>query len=108
MTRRSWARTPQPTLRAHAGAVLACDFFVVETVRLQTLYVLFFIELHTRRVFVTGCTAHPTAAWVVQQARNLLWEWDQAGIRPAMLIRDRDVKFPAAFDDVFRSEGSRV
>jgi hypothetical protein len=95
-------------LRAHAGAVLECDFFVVETVRLQTLYVLFFIELHTRRVFVTGCTAHPTAAWVVQQARNLLWEWDQAGIRPAMLIRDRDAKFPPAFDDVFRSEGSRV
>ena len=51
-------------LRAHAQGVLACDFFTVETIRLQTLFVLFFIELHTRRVFVAGCTEHPSAAWV--------------------------------------------
>ena len=50
-------------LRAHAGAVLECDFLTVETVRLRTLHVLFFIEVRTRRVFVAGCTAHPTAAW---------------------------------------------
>src|SRR5215210_656631 len=60
-------------LRAHAGAVLACDFFAVETVRLPTLYVLFVIEVHTRRVFVAGCTAQPTAAWVTQRARKLVW-----------------------------------
>ena len=108
MTRRSWARTPQPTLRAHAGAVLACDFFVVETVRLQTLYVLFFIELHTRRVFVAGCTARPTAAWVTQQARNLAWRLGDDGIRPTLLVRDRDATFTRAFDDVFRSDGLRV
>src|SRR5919199_5550697 len=51
-------------LRAHAGAVLACDFFTVETVRLRTLHVLFFIEVHTRWVLVAGCTEHPSAAWV--------------------------------------------
>jgi putative transposase len=95
-------------LRAHAGAVLACDFFAVETVWLQTLYVLFFIEVHTRRVFVAGCTAHPTAAWVTQQARNLAWDLDEAGVKPTVLVRDRDTKFPRAFDDVFRSEGARV
>jgi hypothetical protein len=95
-------------LRAHAGAVLECDFFTVETVRLHILHVLFFIELRTRRVFVAGCTAHPTAAWVTQQARNVCWRFDEAGHRPAVLIRDRDAKFPRAFDDVFRAQGARV
>jgi hypothetical protein len=95
-------------LRAHAGAVLECDFFTVETVRLRTLHVLFFLEVHTRRVFVAGCTAHPTAAWVTQQARNLCWRLDDSGRRPSVLIRDRDAMFPRAFDDVFRSEGVRA
>jgi hypothetical protein len=95
-------------LRAHAGAVLECDFFTVETIRLRTLHVLFFLEVHTRRVSVAGCSAHPTAAWVTQQARNLCWQLDEAAGRPTVLVRDRDGKFPRAFDDVFRSEGVRV
>jgi putative transposase len=95
-------------LRAHAGAVLACDFFVVETVGLQTLYVLFFIEVHTRRVLVAGCTAQPTVAWVTQQARNLVWRLGDDGIAPSLLVRDRDAKFARSFDDLFRSAGVRV
>jgi putative transposase len=95
-------------LRAHAGAVLECDFFTVETVRLQTLHVLFFLDVQSRRVFVAGCTAHPTAVWVTQQARNLQWELGDRSRRPTVLVRDRDAKFPRAFDDVFRSEGVRV
>src|SRR5204863_486295 len=57
-----------------AQGVLATDFFTVETIRLKTLYVLFFIELHTRRVHLTGVTVHPDSAWVTQQARNLAIE----------------------------------
>ena len=52
---------------------MAWDFFTVESVFLKTLYALFFIELGTRRVHLAGCTAHPTAAWVAQHARNLAW-----------------------------------
>src|SRR5262249_26070527 len=87
-------------LRTHAAGLLACDFFAVETVRLRTLYVLFFLEVQTRRVFVTGCTAHPTAAWVLQQARDALWELEAAGTRPRVLVRARDAKFVPAFDAV--------
>lgn len=58
----------------YAGQMITCDFLTVETIRLQTLYVLFFIELGTRRVHIAGCTPHPTSAWVTQQARNLAWD----------------------------------
>jgi putative transposase len=95
-------------LRTHAAGVLACDFFTVETVRLQTLFVLFFIEFQTRRVFLAGCTEHPSAAWVTQQARNLAWQLDEEDRRPTLLIRDRDAKFAASFDAVFRADGMRV
>jgi putative transposase len=70
--------------------------------------VFFFMEVHTRRVFVVGCTAHPTAAWVTQHARNLVWRLGDDGTRPSLLVRDRDATFTRAFDDVFRSEGVRV
>ena len=95
-------------LRAHAAGLLACDFFSVETVRLQILYVLFFREVGTRRVFLAGCTAHPTAAWVTQQARNVCEDLDAAGSRPALLIRDRDGTFPPAFDAVFAGQQVRI
>jgi hypothetical protein len=61
-------------LRQHQRQLLACDFFTVETLRLQTLYVLFFIELDTRRIHVAACTVYPTAAWMTQQARQLVWK----------------------------------
>lgn len=76
-------------LRAQARGALACDFFAVETVRLRVLYVLFFIDLPTRCVFLPGCTEAPTAAWVTQQARNLTWDLDETGVRPTLPVRDR-------------------
>lgn len=95
-------------LRIHAEGLLACDFFTVETVRLQTLYVLFFLEVQTRHVFVTGCTAQPAAAWVTQQARNVCWGLQDGGVHPTILVRDRDTKCVTAFDSVFAAGGVRV
>jgi putative transposase len=86
--------------------VLACDFFTVQTVFLKTLYVLFFIELSTRRVHVAGTTARPDSAWVTQQARNLSITGSLEEKR--VLLRDRDSKFSGPFDEVFRTEGLNV
>ena len=72
------------------------------------MYVLFFIELGTRRLHLAGCTTHPTAAWVTQQARQLSWQLQDGDITARYLIRDRDSKFPPAFDAVFRSEGVEI
>ena len=88
--------------------MLACDFFTVETAWLNTLYVLFFIELGSRRVHVAGATARPTAAWVTQQARHLSWQIQDGSVPVRFLIRDRDAKFPAAFDTVLQSEGVTI
>jgi putative transposase len=96
----------QQFLRQQAASMLACDFFTVETISLRRYYVLFFIELGSRRVWLAGCTTNPTGAWVTQQARNLGFTGLFNRIR--YLVHDRDSKFTAAFDEVFRSEGITV
>jgi len=93
-------------LRAQAGGILATDFFTVESVFLKSLYVFFVIEVGTRRVKILGVTSNPDGAWVTQQARNLAMDGDLENLR--FLIRDRDSKFTAPFDEVFTSEGMRV
>jgi putative transposase len=115
LRRRGLDPTPRPTattwrafLRRQAAGIVACDFFTVDSVWLRRLCVLFFIELGTRRVHLAGVTANPNAAWVTQQARNLLLRLEDQGRRVRFLIRDRDTKFCRGFDDVFRSEGARV
>jgi hypothetical protein len=68
----SWRRF----LRAHGESILACDFFTVDTVWLQRLYVLVFLSIGSRRIEYFACTSSPTTAWMLQQARNLLMELD--------------------------------
>ncbi|MBA3947681.1 MAG: transposase [Herpetosiphonaceae bacterium] len=88
--------------------MLACDFFTVETAWLKTIYILFFIELGSRRIHVAGCTAKPTGAWVAQQARHMSWKIQDGTVPVRFLIHDRDTKFLGAFATLFTSEGMKI
>jgi putative transposase len=93
-------------LRGQAHGILACDLFSIETVFLRTLYVLFFVEVGSRRLHVTTSTRNPSGEFVAQQARNLAMDGALEGM--AFLIRDRDSKYTPAFDEVFTTESARV
>ncbi len=95
-------------LRAQAEGIVACDFFTVETIRLKTLFVLFFIHLSGRQVVLAGVTANPDSAWVTQQARNVAMDLNDQDLAVRILLRDHDAKFTRPFDDVFGSEGAKV
>ena len=88
--------------------ILACDFFTVETIWLKTIYVLFFIELGSRQVYIAGIASNLNGFWVSQQARQLVWELPGSDRSLCFLIHDNDTKFSKAFDAVFESEGIHV
>jgi putative transposase len=93
-------------LSNQAHSILATDFLSVDTVLFHRLYILFFIELDTRKVHVAGVTAHPTGPWMTQQARNLFLRAGEELSGRRFLIRDRDTKFTGPFDEVFTPKGS--
>ena len=95
-------------IRGQAHSVIACDFFTVDTITLRRIYVLFFIELSTRRVHLAGLTENPHGAWTTQQARNFVFSLPDRERPLEFLVRDNDGKFTRAFDTVCNAEGVRV
>jgi putative transposase len=95
-------------LRSQARGILALDFFTAGLLNGTKVYVLAVIEHGTRRIRVLGATGHPVQSWVVQQARNLVMDLDDAGMSVKFVLHDRDASFTAAFDAVFEAAGARI
>jgi transposase InsO family protein len=95
-------------LRSQAHALLAADFFETNTLTGTQLSVLVIIEHATRRIRILGATAHPTAAWTTQMARNLVMDLQEVSATMKYLIRDRDSRYTAAFDAVLADSGITI
>jgi putative transposase len=95
-------------LRSQAQGIMALDFFTVDLLNGVKVYVLAVIEHGTRRIRVLGATQNPVQSWVVQQARNLLVDLEDAGMSGRFVLHDRDASFTAAFGAVFQAAGARV
>jgi putative transposase len=95
----SWAEF----LRSQAQGILALDFFTAGLLNGTKVYVLAVIEHGTRRIRILAATGHPVQSWVVQQARNLLMDLEDAGTRAKFVLHDRDASFTATFDSVFQA-----
>jgi hypothetical protein len=88
--------------------MLALDLFTAGLLNGTKVYVLAVIERGTRRIRVLGATQNPAQSWVVQQARNLLMELEDAGVSVKFVLHDRDASFTAAVNAVFQAAGIRV
>ena len=84
------------------------DFFSVDTVFLKRLYVLFYMELATRRLIWFAVTDQPDGGWVTQQARNVRWELNELGAPARFLVHDHDAKYGGSSDLAFKAEGIEV
>jgi putative transposase len=98
-------------VKIHWQTLWACDFFTKEIRTFfgkVTCYVLFFIEVHTRRVHIAGITLNPDGPWMAQTARNVRMWLEEEGIEPSYIIRDGDKKFTEQFDDIIESTGATM
>jgi putative transposase len=95
-------------IAAQANSIVACDFLHIDTIGLQRLYALVFLEHGTRRLHIAGVTARPTGEWVAQQARNLAYNLGARVESLRFLIHDRDAKYTRTFDAVFHADDIEI
>src|SRR5262249_19007863 len=98
-------------VKRHAATLWATDFFSkkVWTVKgLVDVFVLFFLHVGSRRVYLSGITAHPDRVWMKQQARNVAMHFQEQTLQPTLLLRDNDTKYTQEFDAILASEGAAV
>ncbi len=98
-------------LTIHAATLWQCDFYAKPVLTLKgfrDLYLLIFLHVETRRVFITSATYHPNEAWVKQQAEAFLQHAEETGLGTAMVMHDRDTKFTASFDDALKAGDVKV
>jgi transposase InsO family protein len=106
--KRSQTTTWREFIRRHLGVLAGTDFFTVEVLTwrgLVTYYVLFFLDLETRRVSLAGITRHPTEEWMTQMARNAVDEESGYLRRHRYVLHDRDTKFCADFRKTLATGG---
>ena len=95
-------------VKAHLNTLVACDFFsknIWTPFGKRQAYVLVFLHVGSRKTWISSSTYHPNASWVQQQGREILMWLDDLGVSATHLIRDRDTKFTAAFDQLMQSAG---
>jgi putative transposase len=95
-------------MRNQAASIIASDLFTVETVRLKTLHVLFFIDLHTRKVLIAGVTEGPPTSPGIPRSPGISPRHGNPEIPIKFLVHDRDKRFGATFDEVFKAEEIRI
>lgn len=98
-------------LKIHAKTLWQCDFFskkVVTPRGLKDLYMIVFLHVESRRVFITPSTQHPNEAWVLEQTAAFQEHAASEGIEVGLVMHDRDTKFTASFDEALKTEGSKI
>ncbi len=98
-------------LKRHLETLWACDFFTKTVWTLlgpKTFHALFFLHVRSRKVYLAGITDQPTQDWTLQHTQKARLPFGGTRDRPALLIRDRDKKFSAAFDAFFQARHTQV
>ena len=98
-------------LKLHINTLVACDFFcktIWTPLGKHQAYMLLFLHVGTRKVFISPATYHPDAAWVQQQGRNALMWLEDHGAEATYLIHDRDTKFTKTFDQLMQTANMQI
>jgi len=98
-------------LKTHAETLWQCDFFskrVLSRFGMPQVFAMVFLNVATRRVWISACTSKPTAEWVQRQADSFLEHAQQQHLPVKLVSRDRDSLYRSNFDEVLKEQGADV